>query len=110
MLRASSASCRYDRPRPVRVDGDRTRATKRRIVDGDATWTRKASHIPPPPKGELVFVFVLLPNMVLPELLAPKMLEPVFALEPKPGAMGIRDDSSGVVRGVEAVAQEEGAH
>lgn len=42
--------------------------------------------VPPPPKGELVFV--LLPKRLLPPVFEPKML-PEFVLEPKPGDAGV---------------------
>jgi hypothetical protein len=70
-------------------------------LKSDATAKRKL-HVPPPPKGELVLA--LLPNIVLPVvllllLLAPNMLVPVFAAEPKPGAEGKLDTVRREARG-----------
>lgn len=51
------------------------------------TRMRRANFdVPPPPNGEPVLALLLLPNMPAPVLLfaPPKMLPPVFVLEPKP--------------------------
>lgn len=79
-----------------------------RKISQDATTTRKAAHIPPPPKMEPELV--LLPNMLLPVVVllvfdAPKMPVPVFVFEPKPEANGKLDTVCRETRGA-----RQGAH